>query len=98
MFVRRPGRPVSRLAERDAGENAAGLDVLADQDVQVAPGRGSTGVEVERRVFLNVSEPYELNRILPFDRRCDFGEVAPALFRIDGDGRVAGNVQRVVSI
>ena len=44
MFVRRPGGPIARLAEGDAGEDAASLNVLTDQDIEVARSAGSAGL------------------------------------------------------
>ena len=45
--VGRPGRPITRLAEGDTGEDAAGFDVLANQDVEIAAARGTAGLEVQ---------------------------------------------------
>ena len=54
MFVRRPRRPVARRAEGDAGHDASGLDVLADQDVQFALRRRPADAQVQARILLHV--------------------------------------------
>ena len=75
VLVRRPRRPVARLAERDAGHDAAGLDVLAEQHVQLAPGRVAARMEVQTRILLQLGVRDELQGICALDRRGDFGQI-----------------------
>ena len=77
VLVRRPRRPVARLAEGDAGHDAAGLDVLADQHVQLALARSA------RRPRSAAPDPCctsakrtNCTGCARVDRRGDLGEVA----------------------
>src|SRR5260370_7474761 len=50
VLVRWPTRPVARVGNGEARQHAAGLNILADQDVEVPRGRGSAGYELKRLV------------------------------------------------
>ena len=98
MLVRRPRRPVARLAERDAGHDAARLDVLADQHVEVALRGRAAGLEVQRRILLHVGEAHDLHGMTAARpaRRSPRGRSrrAPGVTVIDA---VARHIDRVVA-
>src|ERR1019366_6370233 len=104
MFVRRPGGPVAGLAESHAGQDAAGLHVLADHDMEIALARRATGREVQVRVAAHCGESDELQRILPRHRSRDLREIAARGILVYGvgygggyaDGVISRDVQRIV--
>ena len=89
VFVGRPGGPVAGLAEGDSGQDAAGVHVLADHDVEVALAGLGAGGEVEVRVAADVGEGDELERILACHGGRNFGEIAGG-----GIGGVATRMSR----
>ena len=67
MLVRRPARPVAGHRAREAGEDAPGLHVVADDDVEVARGRVAAGAELERGVLCHVRVANDLQRVVALD-------------------------------
>ena len=65
VLVRRPGRPVAGLAEGHAGQDAAGLHVLADDDIEIARGGFAARREMQRGILAHLVEGDELHRIVP---------------------------------
>ncbi len=72
-----------------------GLDVLADQDVDLALVCLLAGVEVEPWILFHLRERHELHRILLADGRGDLGEIAAVGSGVHLDRRVTRHVERV---
>src|SRR5262245_38222903 len=97
MFMRRPGSPVTRLAEGDACHDASRLNVLSEEDIESALGCRSTGFKVQAGIALHITEGNVL-QWMPFgDRSSDFCNVASADSGTNFDRRVARHIQRIVA-
>ena len=81
MFVGRPRGPVARFDERHSSQNAAGLHVLAEQDIQSPPAAGAAGLKMKAGVALDFGERDKLQGIIAGYRRRYLGEVTAARSR-----------------
>src|SRR5687768_16726160 len=96
MLVRRPRGPVAWRTERDTGHQTPGLDVLADQNVELALAARPSGSEMQSGILLHVPEGDELNRVSLGDRRRHLCDVATTGACAHLDGGIARHIYRVV--
>ena len=79
VLVRRPAGPVAGLRPGDAGHQATGLHVLADQDVQVTPRVVAARLEAQARVGGHLGVRDVAQRVRAGDRRPALGDVDAAV-------------------